>query len=61
MREKKNPKLLIQVDGGVGVDNIKALSDAGVDEFVAGSSVFKGDILKNIKALNDELVYVYIF
>lgn len=38
MREKKNPKLLIQVDGGVGVDNIKALSDAGVDEFVAGSS-----------------------
>ena len=54
MREK-NPKLLIQVDGGVGVDNIKALSDAGVDEFVAGSSVFKGDILKNIKALNDAL------
>ena len=55
MREKKNPKLLIQVDGGVGVDNIKALSDAGVDEFVAGSSVFKGDILKNIKSLNDAL------
>ena len=52
MREKKNQKLLIQVDGGVGVDNIKALSDAGVDEFVAGSSVFKGNILKNIKALN---------
>lgn len=55
MREKKNQKLLIQVDGGVGVDNIKALSDAGVDEFVAGSSVFKGDILKNIKALNGAL------
>ena len=55
MREKKNQKLLIQVDGVVGVDNIKALSDAGVDEFVAGSSVFKGDILKNIKALNDAL------
>ena len=55
MRDKKNQKLLIQVDGGVGVDNIKALSDAGVDEFVAGSSVFKGDILKNIKALNDAL------
>ena len=55
VREKNNPKLLIQVDGGVGVDNIKALSDAGVDEFVAGSSVFKGDILKNIKSLNDAL------
>ena len=58
MREKKNQKLLIQVDGGVGVDNIKALSDAGVDEFVAGSSVFKGDILKNIKDLNYALVEV---
>ena len=55
LRDEKNPKLLIQVDGGVGVDNIKALSDVGVDEFVAGSSVFKGDILKNIKALNDAL------
>ena len=55
LRDEKNPKLLIQVDGGVGVDNIKALSDAGVDEFVAGSSVFKGDILKNIKDLKATL------
>ena len=55
MREKKNPKLLIQVDGGVDACNIKELSEAGVDEFVAGSSVFKGDILKNIKALNTSL------
>ena len=55
MREKKNPKLLIQVDGGVDACNIKELSEAGVDEFVAGSSVFKGDILKNIKALNTAL------
>ena len=55
LRDEKNPKLLIQVDGGVGVDNIKALSDAGVDEFVAGSSVFKGDILKNIEGLKAAL------
>lgn len=55
LRDEKNPKLLIQVDGGVGIDNIKALSDAGVDEFVAGSSVFKGDILKNIEGLKAAL------
>ena len=55
MRAERNQKLLIQVDGGVDVNNIKSLSDAGVDEFVAGSSVFKGDILNNIKALNDAL------
>jgi ribulose-phosphate 3-epimerase len=55
MRAERNQKFLIQVDGGVDVNNIKSLSDAGVDEFVAGSSVFKGDILNNIKALNDAL------
>ncbi len=33
--------ILIQVDGGVDKDNIKRLYDAGVDVFVAGSSVFK--------------------
>lgn len=55
MRAERNQKFLIQVDGGVDVNNIKSLSDVGVDEFVAGSSVFKGDILNNIKDLNDAL------
>jgi len=32
---------LIQVDGGVDKDNIRRLYNAGVDVFVAGSSVFK--------------------
>ena len=55
LRNEKNKNLIIQVDGGVGVDNIKELSDAGVDEFVAGSSVFKGDILKNILDLRNAM------
>ena len=33
-------KALIQVDGGVGMQNIGKLRDAGVDVFVAGNSVF---------------------
>jgi len=31
---------LIEIDGGVGADNIGALAKAGVDVFVAGSAVF---------------------
>ena len=29
------------IDGGVKVDNIKAVADAGVDMMVAGSAIFK--------------------
>ena len=30
----------LQVDGGVGVDNIREIADAGADLFVAGSAIF---------------------
>ncbi len=33
----------LEVDGGVSVDNAKALADAGADVFVAGTSVFAGN------------------
>ena len=33
----------IQVDGGVGLDNIRLLREAGASLFVAGTSVFGGD------------------
>jgi ribulose-phosphate 3-epimerase len=33
----------IQVDGGVGADNVHALHDAGADLFVAGTSIFGAD------------------
>ena len=36
-------KALIEIDGGVGVDNAKALVDAGADVLVAGSSVFRAE------------------
>ncbi len=42
-REKHQLDFLIEVDGGVNEDNIKALSDAGVDIFVAGSAIFSKD------------------
>ena len=40
MRDKINPKCLIEVDGGVSDKNIKLLKDAGVDIVVAGTYVF---------------------
>jgi len=38
---KRNLATLIEVDGGVTVDNMQALSQAGIDVFVAGTAVFK--------------------
>lgn len=40
----------IEVDGGVTVDNAAELIEAGATVLVAGSGVFKGDIVANVKA-----------
>jgi len=49
---KKEKNFLIQVDGGVDVENIKELFEAGADVFVAGSAIFsKQDRLKAINEL----------
>ena len=39
----------IQVDGGVGLGNIREILDAGANIIVAGSSVFKNDSASNVK------------
>ncbi len=44
------PELDIEVDGGVTLDNVSQIKAAGANVFVAGSAVFKGDPIKNIKA-----------
>ena len=46
----------IQVDGGVTIDNVGAVKDAGANALVAGSAVFKGGPSQyeaNISALRD--------
>ena len=40
MAKKYNKDLLIQVDGGVGLHNVKEVVDAGANVVVAGSAVF---------------------
>lgn len=41
----------IEVDGGIGIANITRVKDAGANVFVAGSAVFKGDMVANTKQL----------
>ncbi len=43
MAEKKNPNLIIQVDGGVDLSNAAKLFAAGANALVAGNAVFKAN------------------
>ena len=40
---RSNPMLRIEVDGGIKIDNVKTVLDAGADTIVAGSAVLGGD------------------
>lgn len=52
MRKDAGAEFLIEVDGGVSLENIQKLSEVGVDILVAGSTVFRSDnIPERIKDL----------
>lgn len=48
--EESGRAIDLQVDGGIKLDNIKTVYEAGANVIVAGSSVFDGNITENIKA-----------
>ena len=50
MRDERGLNLDIQVDGGVGLGNVRQVIEAGANVIVAGSAVFKGDAAANTKA-----------
>ncbi len=50
MIEKTGKEIDIEVDGGVTLDNIQEILDAGANIIVAGTAVFKGDIKENVEA-----------
>lgn len=56
--ERRGIQADIQVDGGVGIQNVKEIMDAGANVFVAGTAVFKGDIAKNIKEFKEVFEHV---
>lgn len=54
LKEKYNTNLLIEIDGGVDVHNIKEVAESGAELIVAGSAVFKnGNIKENIFNLKE--------
>jgi ribulose-phosphate 3-epimerase len=55
LRDELKAHFLIEIDGGMNKDTIKDASKAGVDVFVAGSSIFKSD---NISAATAELKFL---
>ena len=44
----------IEVDGGVNLDNVEEIMDAGANVFVAGTKVFKGDVAQNVKDFREK-------
>ncbi|QBR85091.1 ribulose-phosphate 3-epimerase [Legionella israelensis] len=53
---KQYPRLAVCVDGGVTLDNITILAQAGAQQFVAGSAIFNGkDYEQTIKSMRESL------
>jgi len=54
--EASGRDIRLEVDGGIKVDNIRRVADAGADTFVAGSAIFgQPDYAAVIRAMRDEL------
>lgn len=47
---EQNLDLDIEVDGGIWLENVRTVIEAGANVIVAGSSVFQGDISANVRA-----------
>ena len=56
MIDESGRDIRLEIDGGVKVDNIREIAEAGADTFVAGSAIFNTDDYKaTIDAMRAEL------
>ena len=53
MLDQKGLDISIGVDGGINNNTIPMVVKAGATQLIAGSSVFKGDVIKNIRILRE--------
>lgn len=53
--EKRGLNLDIEVDGGVNLDNVGEIKEAGANVFVAGTKIFKGDVKENVRLFMEKL------
>jgi len=47
--------VLLEVDGGIKIDNVKEVIRAGADMVVSGSGLFSGDVAANIKKMRENI------
>lgn len=47
---EKNPSCDLEVDGGIHLENVKEVMEAGANVVVAGTAVFRGNITENMQA-----------
>ena len=56
--DQVNKDIIIQVDGGITINNIKLIADAGANAFVAGSAIFSsGSYKQTITEMRNKLIY----
>ena len=55
MLDERNLSTDLEVDGGINVDNVSVVLDAGVNVVVAGSAIFGGNIEEKTKAFMEKL------
>ena len=53
--DERNLSVDIEVDGGVNLQNIEEIKQAGANVFVAGTKIFKGNVLENIRNFKELL------
>ena len=59
MIERSGRDIRLEIDGGVGIGNIREIAEAGADTFVAGSAIFNTDDYKaTIDSMRAELAKV---
>ncbi len=53
LKDNKGLKFDIEIDGGINLDNVAMVVEAGANVIVAGSAVFKGDAAENVKKFKE--------
>lgn len=51
LRDELNLSYDIEVDGGINIDNLATVLEAGANVIVAGSAIFRGDAAENVKKI----------
>ena len=53
--DDNNFNVIIEIDGGINLDNVESIVNAGADWIVAGSAVFKDDSSSNTRAFIEKI------